>query len=107
LDRGNERSGEGNLKYEFPYPLGIDLQYLIASGHSLNNIFIEQQKGIPYCGWTLPQYRYWSHIVVRYMKQVKISQIQNLTDAIDGSFTKIGRKKLQQKLSKLDNSDAT
>jgi len=41
------------------------------------------------------------------MKQVKISQIQNLTDAIDGSFTKIGRKKLQQKLSKLDNSDAT
>jgi hypothetical protein len=41
------------------------------------------------------------------MKQVKISQIQNLTDAIDGSFTKIGRKKLQQKLNKLDDLDAT
>jgi hypothetical protein len=80
----------------------LTLQYLIASGHSLTNIFLERQKGLPYCGWTLPQYRYWSEIIICYMKKRKAENMENITNAIDGCNSKAGRKKLQKKLDELN-----
>jgi len=80
----------------------LNIQSLIASGHSLKNIFIDRQKDFPYCGWTFPQYKYWTFVNEEYLKDKKILDITNLTEAIDGSFSKEGRRKLQHKLDRLN-----
>jgi len=80
----------------------LNIQYLIASGHTLESIFSIQQNNVPYCGWTLPQYRYWTSIVIKRLKQKRRDFISGLSNAIDGALSKKNRKKLQQELDKLD-----
>ena len=102
LDRGNEGSEQSSLKNGFEFHIGLILQYLIASGHSLTNIFIDKQENLPYQGWSFPQYRYWSKIIVHYRNTSKASMIGDISEALDGHSSKGNRRKLIERLEELN-----
>lgn len=55
MDRGNREVDERDIQ-EGHSDLGYSFQVLIASGHSLRDIFTATQPGFPYSGYSAPQF---------------------------------------------------
>jgi len=63
-------------------------------------MFNVKQEGLPYNGWTIPQFYYWIKVGNRHEELKDARSIENLTFAIDGAMSKEGRKKLIKLLRK-------
>lgn len=74
---------------------------LLAAGHSLSEILDQRQDGLPYAGWTLPQYGLWLERAVRHIASMRADAIEAVRLGIAASFDETAGKKVSEAIKKM------
>ncbi len=77
------------------------VQGLLAAGHSLADVFGLEQPGLPYRGFTVPQFFFFAERAERLKSTVLMNAISSMRAAIAGTLTKEGAKAVDRMLAEM------
>lgn len=66
---------------------------------------VAQQPGVPYLGWTLPQFEFWTARALRYLHRTRADYIESTVVSVQAVMSGKARKLMSQLVTELRSAD--